>query len=603
MEPTRYKPIGDYGVIGNLCTVALVGKDGSIDWCCMPDFDSPSVFATLLDAEKGGMFRIMPDDEGVTKHLYLPETNVLLTRFLCQDGVGECVDFMPLSSTGGRPTTATDIVREVRATRGIIHFRLVCRPAFDYARAGHTLEIVPGGAVFHSGSERLGLSSPVNLSGRDDGVEATFVLREGESLTFLLRRLSADSSVPLIEQDYDGTRALESTIDYWRRWASAIRYRGRWRETVIRSALALKLMTFEPTGAVVAAPTTSLPEEIGGTRNWDYRYTWIRDAAFTMYAFIRLGLTQEAGRFMAWIDDRSHENARDGSLQIMYGIRGEHSLPEIELPHLEGYRGSAPVRIGNAAAEQLQLDIYGELMDAVYLSDKYGRRISFEHWEHLRELLDYVIDNWTEKDAGIWEIRSGRHHMVYSKLMCWVALDRGLRLAVKRSFPAPQTKWLEARDRIYEDIMTKGWHSETGTFVQHYDTDALDASNLIMPLVFFMAPTDPRMISTLDATMSRLVSDSLVYRYETNTSRFDGLPGREGTFNMCTFWLVEALTRAGRVGEARLIFEKMLTYANDLGLYAEQTGPTGEALGNFPQAFTHMGLISAAFNLDLALDR
>jgi len=399
-------------------------------------------------------------------------------------------------------------------------------------------------------------------------------------------------------------------VDYWHRWLAQCTYTGRWREMVYRSALCLKLLTFEPTGAIVAAPTCSLPEAIGGERNWDYRYTWIRDAAFTVYALMRIGFTEEAGRFMAWVEQRAHEPNPDGSLQIMYGIDGRHELPEEALEHLEGYRGSRPVRVGNGAYNQLQLDIYGELFDSVYLYNKYGAPISYDFWTHLRRLADYVCEHWQQPDEGIWEVRGGRRHFVYSKLMCWVALDRALRLADKRSFPADRARWLSARDEIYEEIMARGWSEELQAFVQSYDSDTLDASTLLMPLVFFVAPNDPRMLATLDAIdrppeQGGLVANSLVYRYDVAKSP-DGLDGEEGTFNICTFWLVEALTRAGRtdqgrLDEARLVFERMLTYANHLGLYAEETGPRGEALGNFPQAFSHLALISAAFNLDRAL--
>ena len=361
---------------------------------------------------------------------------------------------------------------------------------------------------------------------------------------------------------------------------------------------------------MVAAPTCSLPEELGGERNWDYRYTWIRDAAFTLYGFLRIGFTEEASQFMNWLEARCQDLGPDGSLQIMYGLDGRRKLTEERLEHLEGYRGSRPVRIGNGAYGQLQLDIYGEMMDSIYLYNKYGSPISSDLWTHLRRLVDWVCDNWHREDEGIWEVRGGRKHFLYSKLMCWVAIDRGLRLADKRSFPANRDRWIKVRDHIYEEILTKGWSDRRQAFSQHYGSDSLDASNLIMPLVFFMSPTDPRMLKTLDAINSSpskggLVSNSLVYRYNLSETA-DGLSGDEGTFNMCTFWLVEALTRAGRTDRkrlepARLIFERMLGYANDLGLYAEETGHSGEALGNFPQAFTHLSLISAAFNLDRVL--
>lgn len=600
-EVKAYKPIEDYGIIGDLHTVALVGVDGSIDWCCLPHFDSSSVFAAILDSGKGGFFQISPVEPARQKQMYLSDSCVLVTRFLSPSGVGEVIDFMPIGSREGREKEYHQILRKVRVVRGTLRFKLECRPAFDYARGKHSLRLKNHGAVFNSKKACLGLTSPVKLHGEDSGVSAEFTLRIGQERTFILRWAPHSDDTRALDPEFDVEGAFRRTLEFWRRWLAGCRYQGRWREMVHRSAMTLKLLTFAPTGAIVAAPTTSLPEEIGGVRNWDYRYTWIRDAAFTIYGFLRLGFTREAEQFMSWIDARAHEVGRDGSLQIMYGINGEHELKESQLKNLEGYRGSSPVRIGNGAYNQLQLDIYGELMDSVYLSNKYSKPISYDLWQYLRRLLSHVCDIWQKKDEGIWEMRGGRQHFVYSKLMCWVALDRGIRLSNKRSFPGNLERWRKTRDRIYEEIMARGWNEAKGCFVQHYDTDALDASNLIMPLTFFISPTDPRMLSTLKATLKVLVSDSLVYRYQIGRGASDGLSGGEGTFSMCTFWLVECLTRAGRVEEARLIFEKMLSYANHLGLFAEEVGPCGEALGNFPQAFTHLGLISSAFNLDRAL--
>ncbi len=600
-----YQPIQDYGIIGDMHSAALVGTDGSIDWLCFPHFDSPSVFAAILDDEKGGRFKIAPSAEGVArKQLYWPDTNVLITRFFTPGGVGEIIDYMPV----GMPENGHgyhQLVRRVRVVRGEMSFRMECSPAFDYAREEHETEVTEEGACFRSPGLSLGLATRVPLEENAGSAVAEFSLDEGETAVFVLWEIEAGGGCGLSISEEEEAGLFKQTVEYWRRWLSKCTYAGRWREVVQRSALALKLLTFEPTGAMVAAPTMGLPEGVGGERNWDYRYTWIRDAAFTLYGLLRIGFTEEARAFMGWIEARCQDSASDGSLQLMYGLDGRHDLTEETLDHLDGYRGSRPVRLGNGAYDQLQLDIYGELMDAVYLYNKHGDPISYDLWTRLRVLVNWVCDNWQREDEGIWEVRGGRRHFVYSKLMCWVAVDRGLRLASKRSFPADRERWLKVRDEIYEEIMDRGWSPEREAFVQSYDDDTLDASNLIMPLVFFLSPNDPRMLGTLDATNrpprdGGLVSNSLVYRYDVEKSA-DGLMGEEGTFSLCTFWLVEALTRAGRVDEARLIFEQMLGYANHLGLYAEEIGHSGEALGNFPQAFTHLTLISAAFNLDRAL--
>jgi GH15 family glucan-1,4-alpha-glucosidase len=598
---TGYLPIAEHGLIGDLHTVALVGTDGTIDWYCCPRFDAPSVFAAILDSGRGGAFRISPDYDGwSSKQLYLPDTNVLITRFLMPDGVGEVQDFMPPASTresAHRPR----MIRRVLAVRGEMRFVVEVAPRFDYARARHEVSLVPQGARFRSPVLELSLSTRCPLEIIDGDVRARVTLRAGESAAFVLEPVEP-GEVPVLCSDVDIAAVFDATVEFWRRWLRRSRYGGRWREMVHRSALTLKLLTYAPTGAIVAAPTTSLPEVLGGARNWDYRYTWMRDSAFTLYAMLRLGFTEEAGAFMNWLEGRVRDAAdrECGPLQIMYGIDGREDLPEEELSHLEGYMGSAPVRIGNGAATQLQLDIYGELMDSLYLCNKYGMPIYHDGWTEVTRTLEWLMGHWDQPDEGIWETRGGRRDFTHSRLMSWVAVERAIRIARQRGLPGDITRWSAVRDRIYNQIMQRGWHPNRRAFVQHYDTDVLDASVLLMPLCKFIAPTDPRWTSTLDAITTELVSDSLVYRYNVDASP-DGLTGEEATFSICSFWWVEALARAERLDEARLAFEKMLSYANHVGLYSEEIGPTGEQLGNFPQAFTHLALISAAYNLDRQL--
>jgi GH15 family glucan-1,4-alpha-glucosidase len=595
----RYQPIENYGVIGDLHTVALVGMDGSIDFMCFPHFDSPSIFAAILDHGKGGRFRIAPVLDGARqKQLYLPDSNILLSRFLSEQGVAEISDFMAIEENGDH---WHDLVRRVKTVRGEIRFRMMCDPRFEYGRRGHRVEVRDGEALFHpvgKGLQGLRLRSEVPLRAENGAATAEFTLRAGETASFVLEEARGNDPSPSSEGDYV-SQAFKDTLNYWRRWVARSNYRGRWRETVNRSALTLKMLTSLPYGSIVAAPTFGLPEEIGGERNWDYRYTWIRDASFTLYALIRLGYTQEAAAFMRWIEARCGELDSDGALQIMYGIDGRHELLEESLPHLEGYRGSSPVRIGNGAYNQLQLDIYGELMDSVYLYDKYGEPTSYDLWSNLVRLIDWVCRNWRKKDKGIWEIRSAGREFLYSRLMCWVAVDRGIRLARKRSLPAPFDRWYKVRDAIYRDIFTNFWDPRRRAFVQSKGSRAQDAANLLMPMVKFLGPKDPRWLSTVKAIEEDLVEDSHVYRYRTGGRFPDGLEGEEGTFTMCSFWYVECLSRAGEIQKARFFFEKMLGYANHLGMFSEELGPSGEHLGNYPQAFTHLGLISAAYNLDL----
>ena len=614
MRIMGYQPIENYGIIGNMRTVALVGMNGSIDWYCLPNFDSPSVFGAILDDEKGGRFQIAPVAENMkSRQFYWPSTNILVTRFLHADGITEIEDFMPV----GLPPESKwyhHLYRRVQCVRGTVKVRMACKPAFDYGRESHEVTLHGNGATFRSAKQSLYLccGQSVRREGQR-GVVAEFELQEGQSQVFTLSDEGAGGDSPCPASEKEGEELFQQTVKFWHRWLSACTYRGRWRERVERSALVLKLLTFEPTGAIVAAPTTSLPEVIGGPRNWDYRYTWLRDAAFTVYAFVRIGFSEEAQGFVSWIRNYAAKHARPGEkVPTLFSIYGNPELPEEELKHWEGYKKSRPVRIGNEAYKQYQSDIYGELLDSLYLYNKYVLPISYDLWKGIRSRLDWVCDNWQEPDEGIWEMRNRQEHFVYSKLMNWVALDRGVRLADKRSFPANRERWIRERDAIYEEVMTRGWNEKRRAFTQFYGSEDLDASVLIMPLVFFMAPTDPRMLSTIRAILKNpkeggLVSDGLVYRYPPEP-RIDGLPGEEGTFNMCSFWLVEAMTRAGMadsemLDQARLLFERMLGYANHLGLYAEQTSSQGEALGNFPQAFTHLALISAAFNLDRTLDK
>jgi GH15 family glucan-1,4-alpha-glucosidase len=599
----EYQPIEDYALIGDLHTVALVGKNGSIDWCCLPRFDSPSIFGAILDAEKAGFFRISPDEmSGVKYHqLYLPETNILLTRFLSVDGVAELTDFMPIKEIGTSEHQHM-IIHSVSVVHGSLSFRLTCRPAFNYARDTHEIDVAKEGATFQHESFRLMLASPVQLEqDGHGGVQATFTLHRGDTMHFLLQstRENGPAPHPLSEDAYQ--TAFHNTSHYWQNWLSQCHYQGRWREMVQRSALVLKLLTYAPSGAIVAAPTASLPESVGNGRNWDYRYTWIRDASFSLYSLLTLGLTQEAEAFMGWLDERCHELKNGGTLQPMYGITGEHNLTETTLDHLEGYRKSRPVRIGNGAYKQKQLDIYGEMMDAIHVFNRY-EAITYDLWVNVRCLLDWLSQHWQEPDEGIWEVRGGPKQFLHSRLMSWVAFDRAIRVTRHRGWPAPTQDWAKIRAQIYEQIMHEGWSDERQSFVQYYGSAAVDASSLLLLITNFTGTREPRMLSTICRIEQELSAGALVHRYSPQDAADDGFQSKEGTFSACSFWLVENLARAGRLDEARLKLEKLLSYSNHVGLYAEEVSPSGEALGNFPQAFSHLALITACYHLDKALN-
>jgi len=594
-----FHAIENYGVIGNMRSIALVSMDGSIDFLCYPDFDSPTVFAGLLDDERGGRFQIQPQLAEIrVRQLYLPDTNILLTRFLSDEGVAELIDYMPI---GIRVEEPNEIVRKVSVIRGKVHFKMHCQPRFDYARCGHRLEIGGGRATFFPASDLcppMALYSSVAVKQHSESVIAQFSLQAGETATFVFGEVRREGQPP---EMHSLDRRLRETSHFWKTWIAKSNYKGRWREMINRSAFLLKLLISRKHGSLIAAPTFSLPEHIGGVRNWDYRYTWLRDATFTLYALIRLGFVDETEAFIDWLKGRLGDDAERGPLQVMYGIDGRQKLDEIELDNLRGYENSRPVRLGNAAYQQLQLDIYGEMMDSVYLANKYGSAISYAGWQGVQRILEWLEKNWQRPDEGIWEVRGGGREFLHSRLMCWVAFDRALRLAEKRSLSGPLATWMHTRDKIREDIFTNFWDESLQSFVQSKGSKDLDASALLMPLMRFISPVDPMWRSTMKAIEGRLVEDTLVRRYEAERTQVDGLPGTEGSFTACSFWYIECLARAGELEKAQLLFEKLLGYANHLGLYSEELGPNGRHLGNFPQAFTHLALISAATYLDRAL--
>ena len=605
----EYPAIADHGLIGDLQTTALVATDGTIDWFCTPRFDSPSIFASLLDRARGGHFRTRPrDDTFETKQLYFPDTAILITRFLTENGVGELIDFMPVTSE--TPSDHHRLLRAVRCVRGAVTFDVEIAPRFDYGRQSHEVTVTDDGASFVAGDSALTLSlirglddeRPTQVEQTEEGdLRLTLSLSEGQMRGVVLE--TGTDQPPQAMPVAEAQRLFDDTAHFWQDWVGQSTYTGRWREEVQRSAITLKLLTYAPTGGLVAAPTAGLPEQIGGERNWDYRFTWVRDASFSVNTLVRLGFTGEATAFGRWLRDRVAEPLGDatGPLNIMYRIDGDPHLSEEIIEGWEGYRGSYPVRVGNGAAGQLQLDIYGEALDAVWNADRAGMGIGHTGWLAICNLLDWLADNWDQPEEGIWETRGGRKNFTYGRLMCWVAFDRAIRLATAYGRPAPLPRWIAERDAIYTQIMDKGWSAQRRAFVQQYGETVLDASLLKMTQVGFISPHDPMWTDTLKAIEEELVSDSLVYRYDPSASP-DGLRGSEGTFSLCTFLYVDALARADQVDKARLTFEKMLTYANHVGLFSEEIAPTGNQIGNFPQAFTHLALIDAAITLNDQLD-
>ena len=613
-QTETYPPIADYGLISDMHSCALVSKAGSIDWCCFPRFDSPAVFSRILDWQKGGYFQVAPREVRSVSRRYLPETNILETTFDTDTGVAKLTDFMPVHPHPApeEPTEESrgrQVLRILECVSGNVRFMVECCPRFDYGTiVPHAVLSSPHAGFAHGGADALSIYCSAPLQVVDGGFQAEGLLNAGEKLYSVVthqprlpvgRRSFTSHDVDEVNE-HEVDRWLAETRRFWEEWSSLCTYDGRYRDDVLRSALTLKALTYAPSGALLAAATTSLPEAIGGGRNWDYRFTWIRDATFALYGLFILGYTAEARSFKDWLEWSTAGRARD--LQIMYGLGGERRLTETELPDLDGYRGSRPVRIGNDAYSQFQLDIYGEVLDSAHLYRKFGGEVDPEYWEYLQRVVAFVIDHWQEPDDGIWETRGGRQHFVSSKVWCWVALDRAIKAARALKLPGDVERWREVRAEIKDDILAKGYDAERGAFVQAYGSKLLDASNLLLPLVGFIRADDPRMRSTIEAIERELTSpQGFVYRYKGFN---DGLAGGEGVFTICTFWLADNLIALGQVDRARDLFEKVRGCANDLGLFSEEIDPdTGDLLGNFPQAFSHLGLINAAVQLHEAVSR
>jgi len=589
-----YRPISDYGVIGDMHSAALVSRDGSIDWLCFPRFDSPSVFAAILDDKRGGSFAIRPAGEHRYSQTYLPDTNVLLTSFQTEEGRATVTDFMPVAADIA--VSEHEVIRIVHCESGQAVLDCFFQPRLDYGRGLTRLTPTSRGVVARSGEACLGLASPVPFDIEDDTARATLALGPGESAAFVLRW---DEENPRPAADYDIYGRLGDAEAYWRTVARDWHYHGRWSEAIKRSGLALHQLLYAPTGAICAAATTSLPEGVNTHRNWDYRYCWLRDAALTLDVFHRLGHTVDTASFMARLGNSSLASA-DG-VQTLYGIDCETDIPEHILDHLEGYMASGPVRIGNAAIKQFQLDIYGEVVLSFASFYRAGGHIGDALWALTKGLVEAAASNWHLPDHGIWEMRGERRHFVYSKLMCWAALDRGIRLAKALGRAVDLQRWQEVKRAIHQDVLARGWNQRMGSFVQSYGSDALDASLLFMPMAGFLPAKDPRMESTILRIQQELSVNGLVRRY-LPWQADNGFGTEEGAFTMCTFWLIGCLIQLGRLEEAQRLFERVMSLSNHVGLFSEMVDPqSGEFLGNYPQAVTHIALIHTARNLDRAL--
>ena len=586
--------IEDYALIGNTHTAALVGRDGSVDWLCMPRFDSGACFAALLGTSENGRWQIAPDAAPTAvRRRYRGDTLVLETEFeLAGGGRIALIDFMPICERAGR----IDLIRIVEGRRGVVPMRMEAVFRFDYGRIVPWVRSRDYGLSAVAGPDAVQLRTPVPMHGENLKTVATFEVAEGDRIPFTLTWYPSH----LAESDgRDEFKLLDETEQYWRRWSARCQDGGRWRPYVIRSLITLKALTFGPTGGIVAAPTTSLPEWIGSVRNWDYRYCWLRDATFTLYALLSSGYDEEATAWGQWLL-RAIAGQPD-QIQIMYGLAGERRLTEFEAPWLPGYENSSPVRLGNGAHDQFQLDVYGEIFDVFHVARRYGFNPGDDGWNVARVLMDFVEQHWSEPDEGIWEVRGPRRHFTHSKVMAWVAADRAVKAVEHYAREGPVDRWRALRDTIHADVCRKGFNADRNAFVQYYGADTLDASVLMMPLVGFLPATDPRIVGTVEAIQRDLMDEGLVHRYSTKLAGVDGLPPGEGAFLPCTFWLADNLAMMGRYDDARAIFERLVGLCNDVGLLAEEYDPHARRqLGNFPQAFTHVFLINTAHNLSRA---